>query len=109
VVRAARELAKDHLRARRSFVWNATNVTRRLRTPLVELFAAYGARVRIVYVEPPLDDLRARNRRRRDAVPGEVIERLLDKLDFPDITEAHAVEHVVDQRVDPCTGGAHGV
>jgi putative nucleotidyltransferase with HDIG domain len=95
VVRVARERARELLRAGRPFVWNATNLTRRLRGPLIDLCAGYRARVRILYVEAPLEEILERNRRRREGVPEPVVRSLLAKMDFPDLTEAHAVEYVV--------------
>jgi predicted kinase len=95
VVQAAREEARGHLRAGRSFVWNATNVSRRVRAICTRLFADYDARIRIVYVEVPIATWRAQNRARKKPVPERVLDELLDKWEVPDRTEAHAVEHVV--------------
>jgi predicted kinase len=94
VVSKARELAREHLRARRDFVWNATNVSRQIRELSVNLFAAYNARVRIVYVEAPEERLYAQNRERDDSVPAEVIRKLTERWEVPDLTEAHRVEWV---------------
>jgi predicted kinase len=91
----AKERAKVLLRARADFVWNATNTTKMLREGLVNLFAAYGARVAIVYCEPPWPQIRARNVRRVRPVPERVMENLFDRLDVPDATEAHEVVYVV--------------
>jgi putative nucleotidyltransferase with HDIG domain len=96
VVTAAREEAKGYLRARRPFVWDATNTTRDLRNGLVALFANYGATVRVVYVEAPSwGDMFARNRARDRRVPEAVIGRLAEKLEIPSPAEAHRVEWVV--------------
>jgi predicted kinase len=95
VLQRARELARCHLREKRSFVWNATNLSRQVRGECVRLFADYNARIRIVYVEVPPDRLFSQNRQRRGRVPESVIERLLDRWEVPDRTEAHEVEHVV--------------
>src|SRR5262249_16168781 len=89
VLNHARELAREHLRQGRSFVWNATNVSRLLRRGLVELFAGYRARVRIVYVEVPEPQLRTQNRQRTAVVPANVLERLIDRWEVPDRAEAH--------------------
>jgi predicted kinase len=95
VVQAAREQARAHLRAGRNFVWSATNLSRALRTPLVELGLAYGARVRIVYVEAAGAEVLARqNRERGGRVPGAVVERLMGRWEVPEVTEAHGVEWV---------------
>lgn len=97
VLNRARELAKQNLREGRNFVWNATNLSRHVRGECIRLFNDYGARVRIVYVEVPVDRLFSQNRARRRKVPEGVIERLLDRWEVPDITEAHSVEWVVEE------------
>ena len=55
VIQAAHERAREHLRAGRDFVWNATNVTRQNRSRVLRLLRDYGARVEIVYLEPGPD------------------------------------------------------
>jgi predicted kinase len=94
VIQAAREQARELLRKQQSFVWNATNVTRLLRSQLIDFFAAYHARVHIVYVEVPFDSILRRNAARPHPVPEAVIYHLLRKLEVPDLTEAHVVEWV---------------
>jgi predicted kinase len=96
LAREAKRRARELLRRHQSFVWNATNVTRALRGQLVDLFASYKARVRIVYVEAFYATLLERNRSRSAPVPPAVIERLARKLEVPDVTEAHAVEWIAD-------------
>lgn len=97
VVSAAWGRGRQFLRMGRSFVWNATNVTRRLRQRVRDLALDYGARVRIVYVEATEDDLWERNRTRDEPVPERVLDRLLDKWEVPDPTEAHALDWVIPQ------------
>lgn len=89
VVQAARERAKEHLRRGERFVWNATNLSRQRRGPLLQLAADYGARIRIVYVEAPAPLLFAQNRAREAAVPEAVIRRMADRWEIPAKTEAH--------------------
>lgn len=95
VLQRTREQARVYLRQGRSFVWNATNVSRQLRGECVRLFAGYNARIRIVYVEAPAEVLFSQNRRRPMPVPEAVLERLLDRWEVPDRTEAHQVDWVV--------------
>jgi predicted kinase len=92
VIHAARERARAYLRNGQPFVWNATNISRRLRATLVTFLANYGTRVRIVYVEAPEIELRRRNQQREKKIPWTVIESLLEKWSVPDRTEAHQVE-----------------
>ena len=91
VVQAAHERAREHLRAGRDFVWNATNVTRQNRSRVMRLLRDYGARVEIFYLEPGPDQLRRQNRNRPDAVPEAVITHLSKKLEPPQLWEAHGV------------------
>jgi predicted kinase len=95
VVQAARERAREHLRAGRSFVWSATNLSRALRSLTIRLAADYDARVRVVYVETPPDVLYRQNAQRPRPVPEAVIERLLERWEVPDASEAHRVDHVI--------------
>lgn len=88
----ARERAKALLRAKRPFVWNATNVTADLRRRQVELFTGYRASVRIVYLETEWEEELRRNAGREAVVPEETILRMLSKLTPPEPWEAHRVE-----------------
>ena len=58
----AQDVAREFLRAKKSFVWNATNLSRHVRTECVRLFHEHGARVRIVYVEAPGSAVRPESR-----------------------------------------------
>ncbi len=91
VIQAAKEQARVYMRQQQCFVWNATNVTRMLREQLTSFFVSYGARVRIVYLDAPLETILRQNRDRTARVPETVINKLLHKLDVPDLTEAHTV------------------
>jgi predicted kinase len=95
VLEAARARARELLRQGRDFVWNATNLSRQFRSSLIELFAGYGAHVRIVYLEVPEQTLLAQNRRREAVVPQRAIDRMIDRWEVPTRTEAHEVEWVV--------------
>lgn len=93
VIEAGRALAREHLRAGRDFVWNATNITRQVRDKCLSLFHEYGARVTVIYLECPRRRLLGQNRRRDAAVPDAVLERLLRRWEIPHVTEAHEVEY----------------
>jgi putative nucleotidyltransferase with HDIG domain len=94
VLHVARARARELLRKQQPFVWNATNVTRALRSGLIDLFYSYGARVHAVYCDAPRATIMRRNRARRESVPEHVIDRLARHLEVPDATEAHVVEWV---------------
>ena len=94
VIQSAREQCREHLRAGLDFAFNATNLTRQMRRRWIDLFADYDARIEIVYLEPPLETVLARNRKRTDPVPEKVILRLLEKLEPPTWAEGHRIELV---------------
>jgi predicted kinase len=94
VVAAARELARTHLRQAQDFIWNATNLSRRVRQQVIGLCADYDARIRIVYLEAPEAVLRERNRARKLPVPEATVARMLERWEVPDATEAHRVEWI---------------
>ncbi|MER7276674.1 AAA family ATPase [Dactylosporangium sp. NPDC000244] len=91
VVAAAYARAKEHLRAGSPYVWNATNVTRALRSRAIGVAADYGARVEVVGVEAPPAVVHRRNRARDRVVPPAVIDRMAGRWEPPDPTEAHSV------------------
>ena len=92
VVAAARERAKELLRKKQSFVWNATNILPMTRKQQIDLFTAYGASVRVVYLETGWEEQLRRNAGRPDAVPEAAISGMLEKLTPPERFEAHRVE-----------------
>jgi predicted kinase len=96
VIVEAKKRAREYMRLGHSFVWNATNTTKQMRQQLINFFADYGARIKIVYLEVPLAELLQRNRSRSAIVPEKVIHKLFARLDIPDRTEAHQVEWIVD-------------
>lgn len=91
VIQLARECCREHLRAERDFAFNATNTTSKMRRRWVDLFAEYGARVEIVYLEPRMTEILRQNKEREDAVPESVLHRLAEKLEVPGAGEAHQV------------------
>ena len=94
VVQAAREQARELLRRGESFVWNATNLNRQRRAPILSLAGDYGARIRIVYVESPAATLFAQNKAREASVPEKVIRRMTERWEVPLLSEAHVVERL---------------
>lgn len=92
VLQEAKRRARALLRDGTGFVWNATNLARDSRAQLVDLFTAYYARVRIVYVESSCERLFRQNRERQHEVPQHALERMLSRWEVPGLTEAPSVE-----------------
>lgn len=91
VAQTARENCRDLLRSRTTFGFNATNLLRQTRQRWIDLFADYGARIAIVYLEPSWPAILERNRDRSRPVPEGVVRELASKCEPPTLTEAHQV------------------
>ncbi len=94
VLQVARQRANTYLEAGESFAWNATNVARELRGPVIDLAAVHGARVRVVWVEAPRVELWERNRNRPKPAPEWVIDSMMERWETPDLCEAHEVQRI---------------
>ena len=87
----AREKAKEYLRKKQPFVWNATSLTSSLREKQIRLFHNYGASVHIVYLETAWEEQLARNQNRSDPVPEPAIQKMQKNLVLPELYEAEKV------------------
>lgn len=100
VVQEAKKIARAYLRKGQDFIWNATNITTLMRFQLINLFAGYGARVKVVYVEKDYSVWRKQNRDREYPLPESVLDGMLGKLEVPQLTEAHEVEYLVENEIN---------
>lgn len=94
VIQEAMERCKVLMRKHQNFVFNATNLTKDLRSKWISLFEEYGGLVEIHYIEVPYSTLLKQNNSREHAVPAKVVERLIDKLEMPTCKEVHAVKYI---------------
>jgi len=92
VVEIARERARELLRKKQPFVWNATNVSPMIRAKQIKLFTQYHAATRIVYLETEWEEQLRRNTARADAVPEQTICHMMEDLVLPEAKEACRVE-----------------
>lgn len=95
VAQLAKEQARVFLRKNQSFIFNATNLKRQLRSQWIDLFTTYGATVKIIYLEVPYTQLMQQNRNRAYVVPAKVMARMIGKLEMPSLAEAHQVEYLI--------------
>jgi predicted kinase len=91
VIQHATERCRQQLRSGESFAFSATNLLHRTRKRWIDIFADYGARIEIVYVEPPFPTILRQNKQRDRTVPEQVIRELADKCEPPTLTEAHGL------------------
>lgn len=92
IVQAAREQAREYLRQKRPFIWNATSLTPSLRRKSIQLFEEYGASVHIICLETGWTENLFRNQNRGHTVPEAVIGGMLEKFVLPEAWEARSVE-----------------
>lgn len=94
VAQAAREQAREYLRKKIPFVWNATDLTPLIRGKQVSLFSDYHASVRIVYLETDWAVRQERNQERaeEEIVPETAVYHMLQNLVVPERFEAHRVQ-----------------
>ncbi len=94
VVATALERAREHLRKKQPFVWNATCLIPDFRRRELQLFRDYGASTRIVSLETPWGEMLRRNRNREAVVPETVIDGMLSRFTPPSVREAHSFAEV---------------
>ena len=97
VIQLAKEKAKEFLRSKTDFVFNATNISTDIRSRWISLFTDYKARVKIVYLEVPYKILKNQNANRAHKVPEKVIDKMIGKLEIPTTREAHDLEFIVKE------------
>lgn len=88
--------AKELLRKKAPFVWNATHLSQQMRDKTLDLLFAYGAEVDIVYLEKPRTVLLQRNSRRDSTLTNKGLQAMTLKWELPLPTEAHVVEYEVE-------------
>jgi len=89
VIQMGKEKAKEFMRKKTPFVFNATNLTKDRRGKWISLFLEYGARIKIIYIEVPYKQLLSQNHNREYKVPEKVIEKMITSLEIPGPEEAH--------------------
>ncbi|KAA9001361.1 AAA family ATPase [Affinibrenneria salicis] len=87
--------ARELLRTRGEFVWNATHLSRQMRARTLDLCYAYGAEVEIVYLEQPRAELLRRNGRRDTTLSNKALQSMLIHWELPAPTEAHRVSYEI--------------
>lgn len=94
-IQLAHEEARKYMRKKESFIWNATNITKDLRSKITSLFLEYGAKIKMIYLEVPYKTLIKQNNNREYPIPNDAIEKLITKVELPSYKEAHEIEFIV--------------
>ena len=91
VINEAYDMAREYLRKKQPFVWNATSIVHDLRSKAISLFEQYGASVKTVFLETDWECELLRNASREKAVPEVKIEKMLSKFEIPERYESEQV------------------
>lgn len=89
VISTAKERAKIFLRKGQEFIWNATNISKQLRSSLIDIFRDYNYKIHIHYVETNYVNNLKQNSNRESTIPENVLLKLINKLEPPTIIECH--------------------
>ncbi len=95
IIALATNRAKEYLRNKIPFVWNATNLTNLVRNRVISLFHDYNARVKVLFLETSYENTLIRNNNRTKVVDEKVIHKLLSKINMPENHEAQEVKWVI--------------
>ena len=95
LVHAADDRMREHLRARRPFVVNATHLSRQMRRRTLDLIHDYGGQVRVVYFEAPRAEILARNSARDSTLTNAKLLKMVSRWEVPGLDEVDAVDYRV--------------
>lgn len=92
VIQEAILRAKKYMASSTPFIWNSTNLTINERSRLIEMAMNYKTKIEIVAIETPYDEIKKRNKTRPgdEMLPKDVLEYMIDKWQFPNLTESHS-------------------
>ncbi len=89
-----KEMCREQMRKKQPFVFAGVNHIKMNRQKWIGLFFAYGARIRIKYLERPLEIVMKQNKERDKKVPEHVIMNMRSRLEVPNWDECHDFEIV---------------
>lgn len=91
--------AKELLRKKEPFIWNATHLSSQMRNKTLDLLFNYNAHVHLVYLEAPEAEIKYRNSHRDTTLPNSKIDEMLFRWEVPTKIEAHNVTFVPDHQI----------
>ena len=81
------KIIEQHLQKGNSIVVDDTNLTQYVRRAVILRAKKYGSRITAVFLDYPMDRIRAQNFNRKRKVPGHVLERMRNELEPPSYDE----------------------
>lgn len=87
--------AKELLRQKAPFVWNATHLSLQSRQKTLDLLFAYNAQVELVYLERPRAELLRRNNKRNTSLSNKALLAMVHKWELATPVETHSIRYEV--------------
>ena len=99
VVQMAKEQSKEYCRQKQSFVWNATNISRNMRSTLINTWLPYHPKIHLIFVFKNINQALRDNtgREKEFKISNQRIMHMFDKVQYPSILECHTLEIVTEQ------------
>lgn len=95
-VHATIEKAKNLLRKKEPFIWNATNIQEDMRLKTIDLLHNYNANINIVYLETSYENLFERNLNRDSSLNNKKLKNMLLKWTIPTEKEVEKINYEVE-------------
>lgn len=92
----AKEEALKYIKQNKDFVWNSSNIKRKVRMPIVNFLIENGAEVEIRYIEKPYIEWVKLNELSENPLLVSELESLIYHVEIPLLTEAYHVKYIVD-------------
>ncbi len=105
-VALARDRLRDALRSQQDILWDATNLIRDFRGPVLQLAHDYQAATHIIAMHTSPKICFERNATRQRSIPARVLAHQFDALRWPDVDEAHALT-ILDAEGQQLVSGRH--
>jgi len=94
IVHEAHDLAREYLRKKESFIWNATHLSADMRAPASKLIRQYQGSVHHVCFETTFEDVMTRNNLRNTGIKNAKIVEMAGKWEMPLAWEAENTSFV---------------
>ena len=91
VMEYSKKLMKNALACKENIVWNATSLNVFFRKSQIELLKKYNYKVKIVYIETTIENIKKRNEIRDRKVPLYAVYNMFSKFSIPEEFEADEV------------------
>lgn len=100
IVHAVHDQAKEFLRKKQPFVWNATHLSAKMREPATKLVRSYGGKIKVLCFEAPKEEVLSRNKSRNNTLTNKKLLDMTSHWEMPWAWEFESQE-IVDTSCQP--------